>query len=52
VQSAVRFCYCQCILTGSAVPAGWFGLRADAAWARLATDSGAETVDGRSAAWA
>ncbi|MCY4573761.1 MAG: hypothetical protein OXF01_13270, partial [Gemmatimonadetes bacterium] len=30
--------------------AGWFGLRADAAWARLATGAGAETVDGRSAA--
>ena len=30
--------------------AGGFALRADAAWARLATGSGGETVDGRSAA--
>jgi len=30
--------------------AGWFGLRADAAWARLATGPGTETVDGLSAA--
>ena len=29
--------------------ADWFGLRADAAWARLATGTGIETVDGRSA---
>ena len=29
--------------------ADWFGLRADAAWARLATGEGKETVDGRSA---
>ena len=29
--------------------AGGFGLRADAAWARLATGAGAETIDGRSA---
>ena len=29
--------------------ADWFGLRADAAWARLATGAGLETVDGRSA---
>ena len=28
----------------------WLGLRADAAWARLATGAGDETVDGRSAA--
>ena len=28
---------------------GWFGLRADASWASLATDAGPETVDGRSA---
>ena len=28
---------------------GWFGLRTDAAWARLATRAGGETVDGRSA---
>ena len=27
----------------------WLGLRADASWARLATGSGGETVDGRSA---
>ena len=26
---------------------GWFGLRADAAWARLATGAGKESVDGR-----
>ncbi|WP_420448735.1 Ig-like domain-containing protein [Candidatus Palauibacter sp.] len=30
--------------------ANWFRLRADAAWARLATGEGTETVDGRSAA--
>ncbi len=30
--------------------AGWFGLRADAAWARLATGAGGESVDDRSAA--
>ena len=30
--------------------AGWFGLQADAAWARLATGAGGESVDGRSAA--
>ena len=30
--------------------ADWFALRADAAWARLATGAGGETVDGRSAA--
>ena len=29
--------------------AGWFGLRADAGWARLATGDGGETVDGRGA---
>ncbi|MDE2663242.1 MAG: tandem-95 repeat protein [Gemmatimonadota bacterium] len=29
--------------------ANWFGLRGDAAWARLATGEGAETVDGRGA---
>ena len=29
--------------------AGWFGLRADAGYARLETEQGAETVDGRSA---
>ena len=29
---------------------GWFGLRADAAWARLATGAGPESVDDRSAA--
>ena len=37
------------LLEGRRRVVGWFGLRTDAAWARLATDAGEETVDGRGA---